>query len=275
VVSPDVSVIIPTHRREKLVVRAIESALAQRHTSLEVIVLDDTADGSAKHPVTSISDPRVTYVKRDSPSRGRPALVRNEGIGRAHGRFLHFLDDDDALHDDALKLLLEPLEAQSGVGMSFGLVDAFGDDDEVVAHERSYYNRAASSARSCSGSRLKMAREILFGTVPFITSACLVRREVARSIGGFNGSLAVAEEYEFFLRAIRTYGAVFVDRPVLRHQTGLQSLSRNVDRRVWRASYQSMYDTYRARFGAFEFYALRGWSLVERLSGRLYAGGLP
>jgi hypothetical protein len=150
--------------------------------------------------------------------------------------------------------------------MSFGLVDAVGDNHEAVSYERTYYDRAASSARNCNGSRLKMAREILFGTAPFITSACLVRRDVARIIGGFNGSMAVAEEYEFFLRAIRRYGAIFVDRPVLRHQTGLPSLSRNVERSVWVASYQSMYRTYRARFGTLEFFALRGWSLLARLA---------
>ena len=269
-VDPDVSVIVPTHRREKLVVRAVASALAQRDIRLEVLVLDDTQEGSARDAIASISDPRVVYLKRRTPSRGRPSLVRNEGIARANGRFLHFLDDDDALHDDALASLRAPLDAHPRVGTSFGVVDPFGDDDEVLARERTHYSQAASSARNCNGSRLKFTREILFGTAPLINSACLIRREVARAIGGYDGSLAMAEGYEFFLRAIRAHGAIFVDRPVLRHQTGLPSLCRNVEPSVWLATYQAMYNMYRARYGTVEFYALRAWALLARLQTSVF-----
>src|SRR5258706_11705085 len=98
----DVSVIIPTSRLEDLVVHAITSALAQRRVSVEVIVLDDSAEGTASASVASVDDPRVRYVRRAIPSRGRPAVVRNEGIAIARGRYLHFLDDDDHLFDGAL-----------------------------------------------------------------------------------------------------------------------------------------------------------------------------
>ena len=39
---PDVSVVIPTCRRPRLVVEAVRSALAQDGASVEVIVLDDS-----------------------------------------------------------------------------------------------------------------------------------------------------------------------------------------------------------------------------------------
>src|SRR5271170_3403582 len=93
----EVSVIIPTFHREKLVVDAVESALRQEGVTLEVIVLDDSPSGSASKAIEAIDDVRVRYVKREVPSGGRPALVRNEGSRLARGRFLHFLDDDDVL----------------------------------------------------------------------------------------------------------------------------------------------------------------------------------
>src|SRR5258708_25551847 len=148
VVDPDVSVIVPTPRCEKLVVRAVASALSQRDTRLEVLVLDDTEEGSAREAIASISDPRVVYIKRETPSRGRPALVRNEGIPRANGRFLHFLDDHDALHDAALASLRAPLEAQPALGTAFAVVDPFRDDAEVLSPARTHYSQPASSART-------------------------------------------------------------------------------------------------------------------------------
>jgi len=109
--SADVSVIIPTFHREKLVVAAVESALLQRSdgVSVEVIVLDDSPSGSASKAVEAIGDADVRYVRRTVPSGGRPALVRNEGARLARGGFLHFLDDDDVLEGGSLATLADAL----------------------------------------------------------------------------------------------------------------------------------------------------------------------
>src|ERR1700727_1098022 len=91
----DVSVVIPTFRRPALLREAIASALQDRDLEIEVLVLDDSPEGSAADTVAAIADPRVHYFKCDPPSGGKPAQVRNLGVQRAEGRFIHFLDDDD------------------------------------------------------------------------------------------------------------------------------------------------------------------------------------
>jgi glycosyltransferase involved in cell wall biosynthesis len=60
---------------------------------------------TATHAVTPLHDSRVHYVKRAIPSKGKPALVRNEAIQRAEGRDLYFLDDDDYALPGALRAL--------------------------------------------------------------------------------------------------------------------------------------------------------------------------
>jgi len=45
----DVTAVIPTYNRDRLVVRAIESALSQEHAPHEIIVIDDgSTDGTRK-----------------------------------------------------------------------------------------------------------------------------------------------------------------------------------------------------------------------------------
>ena len=133
----DVTVIMPTFRREKLVVEAITSALDQTGVSLEVVVLDDTAEGTAREAVGGIADPRVRYVKRDVPSGGRPAVARNEGMQMARGAFLHCLDDRRRrLYEGALAALHEPLARDPALGVSYGYVVPFGDDPAAVEQER-------------------------------------------------------------------------------------------------------------------------------------------
>jgi glycosyltransferase involved in cell wall biosynthesis len=99
----DISVIIPTYLREAQLLEAIGSVLQQRDVSFEIIVVDDSAVGSARNAAASLEDPRVHYMLRPEPSGGRPALVRNDGARIARGRYLYFLDDDDLLEPDTLE----------------------------------------------------------------------------------------------------------------------------------------------------------------------------
>lgn len=82
----DISVIIPTFRRPALLREAIASALAQEGVSVEIVVVDDSPERSAREGVEGLNDPRVTYIQNDPPSGGKPALVRNAGWPLARQR---------------------------------------------------------------------------------------------------------------------------------------------------------------------------------------------
>jgi glycosyltransferase involved in cell wall biosynthesis len=263
----DVSVIVPTHGRERLVVEAIQSALAQTGVTLEVIVLDDTQEGSARPGVEAIRDARVRYVKRSAPSRGRPAVARNEGMALARGQAVHFLDDDDLLADGALAALVEPLR-RTRAGVAFAVVEAFGEDPLAVAQERDHFERAAAFGRTWAGSRWQIAREGLFGRAPVICSSCLFRRDDAIAAGGFDASIPVYEDVEFFVRVARARGATFVDHRVLHRRTGLPSLSRDASTDLTRASFGRIYASYRSHFGPAEFYALKVTAKLDALARR-------
>src|SRR5580700_10198594 len=103
-----VSVVIPTFRREHLLPRAITSALSQADINLiDVIVVDDSPERSARNIVRQFADPRVSYIASNTPGIARPGLARNQGAKLARGELLHFLDDDDEFaSNDALSQLV-------------------------------------------------------------------------------------------------------------------------------------------------------------------------
>ncbi len=90
---PSVSVIIPTWNRAATIVAAVESALAQTHAPLEVLVCDDGSSDDSEQRVGALSDPRVRWLP--GPRGGRPAIPRNRGLAAARGEWLAFLDSDD------------------------------------------------------------------------------------------------------------------------------------------------------------------------------------
>ena len=89
---------------------AIESALAQDYSSVEIIVADNgSTDGSLE--LARSYSPAVRVI--DAPTRGLGAS-RNAGLAVARGEYLQFLDADDALLPGKLRRQVEVLRASDG-----------------------------------------------------------------------------------------------------------------------------------------------------------------
>ncbi|MFL5581625.1 MAG: glycosyltransferase family 2 protein [Gemmatimonadaceae bacterium] len=265
--APTVSVVIPTFRRPAELREAIESALAQSGVTVEVIVVDDSPEGSARDVVGAVGDARVLYRVNERPSGGVPAEVRNLAWPLARGRYLHFLDDDDRLLPGASAALVAALERRPGAGVAIGVVRPFGDDPEALAREREYFARGAELLRRTTSPRA-LARHMLFQTTPLVNSSCMIRRECVAAVGGYSPNVKYVEDVDFYLRAIRRCGFVFVDAPVVEYRVGTPSLMHSLeDLTVLRESYRTIYRNYREMFGRAEFLAQRVRALPGRLHG--------
>lgn len=97
------SVIIPVLNRERLVLRAIRSALADLSTDIEVIVVDDGSTDGTAASVASVVDARLRLVQLSQNVGQCPA--RNRGAAAARGEWLVFLDSDDELSTGALEAI--------------------------------------------------------------------------------------------------------------------------------------------------------------------------
>jgi glycosyltransferase involved in cell wall biosynthesis len=262
----DVSVVIPTFRRPRLLPEAIQSVLNQDGVSVEVIVMDDCPDGSAEELVRGQADPRVSYFRRDPPSRGKPALVRNSGWPKARGRYVHFLDDDDRAASGFYRAAVEAFEAHPETGVVFGCIEPFTDggasvdDSAAMAHERQFFANAARRARLAARihSRRWMVANLLFNETLLVNSACIIRRDCIQALEGYNAALGLNEDVDFFCRAIRAYGFRFIDQVVVHYRIVPDSLMHgreNNDKLV--ESYRQMYERYRQAHGQAELFALK------------------
>lgn len=100
---PLVSVIIPFFNRIDLVVRAIESVVSQNYSHIQVILINDgsTDDDSVLSEFLREYD-YLEYVRL--PENKGPSSARNEGIKRSKGKYIAFLDSDDAWCENKLKI---------------------------------------------------------------------------------------------------------------------------------------------------------------------------
>ncbi|MFF9148170.1 glycosyltransferase family 2 protein [Streptomyces sp. NPDC014861] len=116
--APLVSVVVPMYNDRRTVDLCLRSVLAQTHPNIEVIVVDDAStDGCAEiaatHPVQLV---RVT-------ENGGPGASRNEGVRRARGEIVFFLDADLTMHPEAVAEAVALFDEHPEYGAVFGVPD--------------------------------------------------------------------------------------------------------------------------------------------------------
>ena len=105
---PDVSFVIAAFNAERSIARAIQSAIAQRDVTVEVVVVDDcsidrTVEVARSFPAESV---RVVELEKN---RG-PGGARNAGLEIARGRWIAVLDSDDAVYPGRLARMISRAE---------------------------------------------------------------------------------------------------------------------------------------------------------------------
>lgn len=101
---PKVSVIIPCYNVEDYVEECLNSILNQTLKEIEVICVNDGSVDKTESILLEIAerDVRVSVLTQDNAGQG---TARNEGVKRARGEYLYFMDSDDILEMDALEYL--------------------------------------------------------------------------------------------------------------------------------------------------------------------------
>src|SRR5207302_118937 len=142
------------------------------------------------------------------------------------------------------------LERATNAGVAVGTVVPFGDDPTALSREQAYFRAGARRLRSVR-TKFALVATMLFETTPLVNSECTIRRECALGVGGYSPLVDRCEDVDFYLRAIRRYGFVFVDRPVVRYRTGTPSLMHSQsDGPLVARSYVQIYRQYRSQYGS-------------------------
>ena len=155
--------------------------------------------------------------------------------------------------------LVPYFELQLGVVGTRG-TPGFGDNPKVLARQQDYFLNAAKRARLSWAfrSRLLMVANMLFKPTVLVCSAALLRKSAVEKVGGFDEELRLVEDVDFYLRAIRECGVVFLDRVVLNYRTGAPSLMHDQrDSTGAIRAYGRIFSKYRERHGAAELMALK------------------
>ncbi len=215
--TPAVTVIIPTYNYGRFLAGAVESALRQTFTDLEVLVIDDgSTDNTPAVIETFRHDPRFHYERT---AHVGAAAAKNIGIRQARAALIAFLDADDLWLPEKLARQVPLFAADPGPGVVYSrrlLMDEQGRD---LAYEQPALHRGD-------------VLEAIFRTNFVCFSSAVVRREVLETVDGFDEMLRLAADFDLWLRAAARYRFDYVGEPLVKYRTGHANLSRRVEERL-------------------------------------------
>jgi glycosyltransferase involved in cell wall biosynthesis len=194
--TPLISIIIPTYNSAELIGAAIDSVLAQTYQNWECIIVDDgSTDNTLKLCNQYIKlDSRVKYLYQENGKQGK---ARNLGISKANGFYLAFLDADDLWLPEKLSVQIVQIQKHD-VDLVFS--DSYVFNDNALNNLSQKMN--VLDAILYDKNSMQLFLEI--NKVPILT--VLVKREKVLSVGGFSENLDIqnVEDYHLWLKLLMT-----------------------------------------------------------------------
>ncbi len=204
--TPVVSVIMPTHNREKYIGDAIGSVLTQEFTNLELIILDDGSTDATEQIVGSFKDSRIRYYRFDNT--GEISKLRNTGINHCNAQFIAFIDSDDIWGPEKLNEQLRLFERYPDAGFGFCDVIEFQDQKSVL---RSGIYEGLEGADFTGNIFLPLVQN-QYAIYP---SSAIFKKACVETVGMVNEALKPGET-EFFTRLAYAYDCFISHRTMVK-----------------------------------------------------------
>lgn len=184
-----VTVIIPAFNAAETLAECLDSIINQTHDQWEIVVVDDgsTDDTVALAERYAARDRRITVLRQ---SHGGVSAARNLGLRAGRYPWVLFLDADDWVLPRHLELMTAALAADPSLdavhcGWSIAMTSG-----EVIEEDRCHP----------TGDLF----HLLARHPAFIVHACVVRRAVVQSVGGFDPAYSRIQDWVMWQRVART-----------------------------------------------------------------------
>ncbi|VAX24104.1 hypothetical protein MNBD_NITROSPINAE03-901 [hydrothermal vent metagenome] len=223
--TPFFSVIIPTFNRWPLVGDAIDSVLAQTFESFELIVVDDGSTDDSARIIEKQYGERARIIRQINKG---VSSARNAGIAAAKARWIAFLDSDDLWMPDKLERQHKAI---------------INDPSLQVLHTDEIWERGGRRVnpgrRHLKTGSIDDGADNLFNRSLAIClispSSVAVHSEVFRTVGLFDESLPVCEDYDMWLRIMVSclIGYLPEKLTIKRNEYGAKCLASQLSSSMW------------------------------------------
>lgn len=202
VVSPTVSVIIPSFNRAYILSRTLESVFAQTYPHMEVILVDDGSTDKTEEVCQGFSKLQYFYQENSGVS-----MARNQGVRKSRGEYIAFLDSDDEWLPEKLQKQVEFLESHPEFSWVHG--------EEIWIRNGRRVNPMKKHQKGGGNQFFKSLNLCLISP-----STVMMKRTLFDEFEGFDPEFTVCEDYDLWLRILSRYPVGFIDEYLIKKYGG-------------------------------------------------------
>lgn len=209
-----ISVIVPAYNSQATIVSALDSALSQQYSNVEIIVVDDGSTDDTLEILKTYGS-RITLVSQNNAGA---AAARNHAARLATGDLLAFLDADDIWHPQKLALQADIFMRNPDIALCTCNV--------TVRHESDLTSPLPFQQLDAPNTEIISDFSAIFSNPYFGTPTIVIPKQRFEDCKGFDESLVTAEDIDLWLRASygRSIGKVVGDLVlILRREAGLSA----------------------------------------------------
>lgn len=207
-----VSVIVATYNMGRYLPYAVESALGQSYSNVEVVVVDDgSSDDTPAIVGRWRNDARVQLHRQANRGQTR---AKNKGIELSRGPFLAFLDADDAWLPHKLARQMPLFVGRPEVGVVYSDYERMDQDGQLLPKGPTHMFRG------------RVSGQLLIDNFVSFPSA-VVRRVCIERHGAFDEALDMGIDYDLWLRLSAHCEFDFVPEPTVRYRIWSGQMSKN------------------------------------------------
>ena len=195
-----ISVIVNCHNGEKYLADCLESILKQKYKNLEIILYDNFSTDNSKIIANNFKDDRIKLFSSNKKLHLYDA--RNEAINNASGELIAFLDVDDWWDENYLISRAKKFDDYN--------YDIFYTNTLIFYEKNKRFSKYKDYILPTGKIYEKLAKDYCI-----IISGLILRRKIFNKIGGFNPKFNIIGDFDFVMRASKTYNFHALDEPLI------------------------------------------------------------
>jgi glycosyltransferase involved in cell wall biosynthesis len=233
-----VSILIPIYSEGAVLGEAIESALAQTFSNIEIVLVDNNAFPETRAIGKHYADRYPQLIRLIHEPKQGVCSARNTGIKECRGPYIALLDGDDIMLPDRVSMQMEVIKNFPDLSLVSSWADRVSSDNKFIVRKGSNKTEPIFWFET-----EKILRE-LFPCSPFsgngetlkfpLLSTCMFKKETAISAGGFNTLFDPRwwEDFEFFLRMYELGNFYCIPQSLIRYRIASQDVQQIKDNQV-------------------------------------------
>lgn len=228
---PKISIVIPAYNASNYLAEAINSALAQTYSNVEVIVVNDGSkdDGATERVALSYGN-KIRYFSKEN---GGSSSALNMGIANMTGEWFSWLSHDDLYTPDKLKKQIEYInsltvnEEDFENHIFFSASELINAEGKVIrAFNKKCANQLASTVNSFPHNGYLIASPT---TYTFHGCSCLVHKNAIAEVGCFDDKLRLLNDVDFWFRLYSAgFKVHYIPEPLVKGRVHANQVSKSI-----------------------------------------------